>query len=116
MDLRFFLTMTDVSIEKETTTYDGMGGFTSTVVTTILPSAIIYQEGSTSVFKGFRTSYADKITQESSHILICNPLDYTWTIDDRRVKQGGRIFTIVGTPYNIMGFNEVMMIGLKEQV
>ena len=116
MDLTYFLTMTDVAVERDTIVTDGMGGVTTSVVSTTLSRAIIYQEGSTTVFRGYRAVYADKVTQESSHILVCEPSAYSWTLQDQRVKQGGRTFDIVGTPYNIMGLDELMMVGLKQQL
>ena len=116
MDLNYFLTMTDITVEKDTVSSDGMGGVSTTVASTILPRGIIYQEGSLSRYSGFSTFVAGKFSQETSHLLICNPQDYSWSLADKRVLQGGLTYDIVGTPYNIMELDELIMISLRQRV
>jgi len=108
--------MTDVYVVKETKTEDGMGGVSTTTSSTLLSKAIIYQEGSNNRFSGWNASLSDKITRESTHILVCKPSAYTWASTDKRVIQGSYIFDIIGNAYNIMDKNEVQMIGLRQRV
>lgn len=116
MNLNYFLNLTTVAVEKDTVTSDGMGGVTTTTVSTILPRATIYQEGSLSRYTGFSTFIAGKFSQEVSDLLICNPADYSWSLADKRVKYDGLTYDIVGTPYDIMELGEITMVALRQRV
>lgn len=116
MDLAYFLNLTTVTVNRHTLAEDGMGGVTSTVTSTILSRATIYQEGSANRFIGFRSYLSDKVVDQSSFVLICEPSAYTWTNEDKTVTYNGRTFDIQGTPYNVMEMDELMVIGLRERV
>ena len=116
MALADLLTMTDVTIYRDTITEDGMGGVSATTSSTILPRAVIYREGSASRISGDYIMLMGKHTKMSSHILICEPTAYSFTSADKRVTQGSQSFEIVDAPYDVMGYNEVMMVGLRELV
>lgn len=116
MDLAYFLDLTTVTVNRYTQSEDGMGGVTSTVTSTILPRATIYQEGSANRFIGFRSYLSDKLVDQSSHLLICEPSVYSWSNDDRTVTYNGRTFDIQGTPYDVMEKGEIMVLGLRERV
>jgi len=105
------LTMTDVYVVRETTANDGMGGVTTTTQSTLIPAAMIYQAGmNTTRFM------AGKMTDNSTHILVLEPQNYSFTIDDKKVTHAGRTFLIRGTPENIMEYDEIMVVPLEEQV
>ena len=113
MGLADLLTMTDIAVIRITQTEDGMGGFTSTTSTTILPRGTIYREGSASRLSGDFMFVSDKRTKISSHILVCEPSSYTFTNDDTNVTQGSDRFEIVDTKYDVMGYGELLMLGLR---
>jgi hypothetical protein len=116
MDLAYFLNMTDITVYKDTVSSDGMGGVTTTTTSTLIPKGTIYQEGSLSRYTGFSTFLAGKFSQEISHLLICEPDDYAWSLADKRVTHDSLTYDIVGTPYAIMEVGEVMMVGLRLRV
>ncbi len=109
--LEDLLTMTDVAVLRETETTDGMGDHTSTVVSTILPKALIYQSG-----QGAMRFLSSKIVAESSHILVCLPSSYSFTPADKWVTHNGRKYEIQGQPEDVMEYGEIMVVGLRLQV
>jgi len=105
------LTMTDITVLKEIVTNDGMGDYTSTVVSTILSKGVIYQAG-----QGVTRYLSSKLTAESSHVLVCLPSAYSFTSEDKRVTHGGKTYIIQGQPEDVLEYGEVMVVGLKLQV
>jgi len=109
--LEDLLTMTDITIIKESQTSDGMGDYSSTTTSTILPKGVIYQAG-----QGATRYLSSKLTAESSHVLVCLPSVYSFTSEDKRVTHNGKTYIIQGQPEDVLEYGEVMVVGLKLQV
>jgi len=103
------LNLTGVTVSRETVTPDGMGGATTSVETTILSAAAIWQAGS-----GNRWM-SDRLTRASTHVLACVPSVYAWTQDDRQVLYGGATYKIIGRPDDVAGKGEVLVVPLELQ-
>lgn len=103
------LNLTGVTVSRETVTPDGMGGTTTSVETTILSAAAIWQAGS-----GNRWM-SDRLTLASTHVLACVPSAYSWTQDDRQVIYDGATYKIIGRPDDVMGKSEILVVPLELQ-
>ena len=104
------LTMKDIQIIRKSQTYDGMGGFTETTTATTVVG-VIYQSGT-----GGRKYLSDKMVQETTHVLVMKPSSYTFTSDDTQVTHGGKTYTIVGIPDDVMGYGEITVVGLRQAI
>jgi hypothetical protein len=109
MNLEYFLTMADIAVVRESASADGMGGRSIVTTSTTIARGVIYQAGSNAL-----SFMSDKMYADSSHILVCEPSAYTFTIADKRVTQGGRTFTVQGSD-NVMGKSEISVVGLRLQ-
>jgi hypothetical protein len=98
-----------VTVSRETVTADGMGGTTTSVETTILSYAAIWQAGSANRWM------SDRLTRASTHILACEPSAYTWTQDDRQVIYGVATYKIIGRPDDVMNNGELTVVPLEFQ-
>jgi len=104
------LTMKDIQIIRKSQTYDGMGGFTeTTTATTVI--GVIYQSGT-----GGRKYLSDKMVQETTHVLVMKPSSYTFTSNDVQVTHGGKTYTIIGIPDDVMGYGEITVVGLRQAI
>lgn len=103
------LNLTTVTVSRETVTSDGVGGTTTSVETTLLSAAAIWQAGSANRWM------SDRMTRASTHVLACEPSAYTWTQDDRQVLYGGATYKIVGRPDNVMNNGELIVVPLELQ-
>ena len=104
------LTMKDVQIIRKSQTYDGMGGFTETTTATTVVG-VIYQSGT-----GGRKYLSDKMVQETTHVLVMKPSSYTFTSNDVQVTHGGKTYTIIGIPDDVMGYGEITVVGLRQAI
>lgn len=104
------LTMKDIQIIRKSQTYDGMGGFTETTTATTVVG-VIYQSGT-----GGRKYLSDKMVQETTHVLVMKPSSYTFTSNDVQVTHGGKTYTIVGIPDDVMGYGEITVVGLRQAI
>ena len=104
------LTMKDIQIIRKSLSYDGMGGFTETTTATTVVG-VIYQSGT-----GGRKYLSDKMVQETTHVLVMKPSSYTFTSDDTQVTHGGKTYTIVGIPDDVMGYGEITVVGLRQAI
>jgi len=104
MALRDMLNIVNgVSIIKTTSTNDGMGGMTSTTITTVIPLCALWQNSSTNKY------IYDKYAMNSSHILCFEYGAYTFNVPD---SSGGTVIETVshnGSIYNTMGFQNDYM-------
>ena len=110
------LTMNDIQIVRKSLSYDGMGGFTETTTATTV-AGVIYQSGT--VYQsgtGGRKYLSDKMVQETTHVLITKPSLYSFTSDDVQVTHGGRTYTIIGIPDDVMGYGELTVVGLRQVI
>ena len=98
------LTMKDIQIIRKSQTYDGMGGFTETTTATTVVG-VIYQSGT-----GGRKYLSDKMVQETTHVLVMKPSSYTFTSNDVQVTHGGKTYTIIGIPDDVMGYGEITVV------
>ena len=104
------LTMKDIQIIRKSLSYDGMGGFTeTTTATTVI--GVIYQSGT-----GGRKYLSDKMVQETTHVLVMKPSSYTFTSNDVQVTHGGKTYTIIGIPDDVMGYGEITVVGLRQAI
>ena len=104
------LTMKDIQIIRKSLSYDGMGGFTETTTATTVVG-VIYQSGT-----GGRKYLSDKMVQETTHVLVMKPSSYTFTSNDVQVTHGGKTYTIIGIPDDVMGCGELTVVGLRQIV
>jgi hypothetical protein len=104
------LTMKDIQIIRKSQTYDGMGGFTETTTATTVVG-VIYQSGT-----GGRKYLSDKMVQETTHVLVMKPSSYTFTSNDVQVTHGGKTYTIIGIPDDVMGYGEITVVGLRQAI
>ena len=106
----YLLTMKDIQIIRKSQTYDGMGGFTETTTATTVVG-VIYQSGT-----GGRKYLSDKMVQETTHVLVMKPSSYTFTSNDVQVTHGGKTYTIIGIPDDVMGYGEITVVGLRQAI
>jgi len=112
MSLRDLLTVTDATVLRETISEDGMGGIIATTSSvSIVLSAIWSAAGSFN-----RRFLSDKLAMVCSHILVTEPALYSWSSADKYVTSGGKRFTIMGMADDVMGYGEILVIGLELQV
>ena len=104
------LTMKDIQIISKSLSYDGMGGFTETTTATTVVG-VIYQSGT-----GGRKYLSDKMVQETTHVLVMKPSSYTFTSNDVQVTHGGKTYTIIGIPDDVMGYGEITVVGLRQAI
>jgi len=104
------LTMKDIQIIRKSQTYDGMGGFAETTTATTVVG-VIYQSGT-----GGRKYLSDKMVQETTHVLVMKPSSYTFTSNDVQVTHGGKTYTIIGIPDDVMGYGEITVVGLRQAI
>ncbi|HON97045.1 MAG TPA: head-tail adaptor protein [Bacteroidales bacterium] len=102
--------MKDIQIIRKSQTYDGMGGFTETTTATTVVG-VIYQSGT-----GGRKYLSDKMVQETTHVLVMKPSSYTFTSNDVQVTHGGKTYTIIGIPDDVMGYGEITVVGLRQAI
>lgn len=101
------LTMKNVEVGRITRTTDDMGGSTSSTSLSLLKSAIIYQTGGRNAF------LSDRMNSKATHFLVTEPNFYDWNKDDFCVVNGDHVYNIVSPPDNVMGYNEIMVVGLE---
>lgn len=105
--LRDWLTLKDVQIARKTEVSDGMGGMSVTTTHTTLPRAIIWSPGQSQRY------VSDKMARASTHVLITDPSDYTFTDQDFEVIHGGKTYRITGPSDDVMELGEITQTGLE---
>jgi hypothetical protein len=93
-----------VSVLRTTTSNDGMGGQTTTTVTTIIPRAALWQAGSNDAF------LSDAVKAVSTHVLACVPTDIVST---DTVSYDGVSYEIAGQPDDVLAKGRAMFVPLK---
>lgn len=106
--LRSMLPLKDaVTVNRITEESDGMGGVTSTTVSTILSYAAIWQNSSLKAYM------FDRLTVKSSHTLACETNGYTWNGNDRTVTYAGTTYTVAGKPDDVMQQGELTLVPIE---
>jgi hypothetical protein len=110
MPIRDMLELTGsvVTATRSIETPDGMGGVTVTTTITGLPRAALWSPSQSARY------ISDKMARVSTHILITEPADYTFTDDDDSVNYNGKSYKIVSPSDDIMEKGEIMMTGLEK--
>jgi hypothetical protein len=96
-----------VQVRRITETSDGYGALSSSSSITTLARAAIWQPGSSDV------TISDKVTKNSSHVLVIEYGAYSFTDDDREVEFGGHTYEITGHSDNVMNRDEILVVGLQ---
>ena len=107
--LRDLLNLTTVAVSRETETNDGMGGISVSATATTLIAAAIWASGS------WNRWMSERMTRDSTHVLVCEPSAYSWGQDDRKVTYGGQTYKIVGRPDNVWNKGEIIVVPLELQ-
>lgn len=109
MALRDWLTLTGsvVTVTRITRSTDNMGGYTSTSATTGIPRCAIWSPSQS------RSLVSDKMTLNSTHVLVTIPGDYTFTTDDDYVSYNGKTYKINGPTDDVMFLGEIAVTGLE---
>ena len=107
MNVRSWLNLTTVQVERATETADGMGAATVTTVLTTLSRSAIWQAGSGDRF------LSDKIAQASTHVLVLETDTYTWASTDTTVVYGGNTYNLVGTLDDVANLSRITSVGLE---
>jgi hypothetical protein len=107
--LRDYLTLTGsvVTITRSVVTPDGMGGATTTSTITGLPRAVIWSPGQSERY------ISDKMARASTHILVTEPADYSFTVQDVYVSYNSKTYRITGPSDNVMNLGEIMVTGME---
>jgi len=108
MSLESMLNQT-VTISRQTATNDGAGAVTIATVETVITRAAVWQGNA-------RLPLAsDRLTPESTHVMVLVPGDYAWSFPaDRFVTEGTVVYEIVGRPDNILDRGDVEAVGLRK--
>jgi hypothetical protein len=101
------LTGSVVTVTRSVVTPDGMGGSTTTSTITGLPRAALWSPSQSASY------ISDKMARVSTHILITEPADYTFTDNDSIVTYNNKSYKIVSPSDDIMEKGEIMMTGLE---
>jgi hypothetical protein len=97
-----------VSVVKQVTTPDGMGGVSTTTTTiTTLARAQTWQSNS------FNRFLSDKVTKDSTHVLAFVTGAYDFADTDVQVTHGSLIYKPVGHPTDVANQGLVSIIGLE---
>jgi len=56
------------------------------------------------------------MVQETTHVLVMKPSSYTFTSNDVQVTHGGKTYTIIGIPDDVMGYGEITVVGLRQAI
>lgn len=86
---------------------DGKGAVTYTTSTTVLAKAALWAASSADRF------LSERIATGSTHVLIADPADYTWTNQDTHVGYDGSTYRIVGRPDDVMELGRLVVVGLE---
>jgi hypothetical protein len=105
--LKDVLTLTGVTVDRITETSDGMGGMTTTTLTTTLTRCQIWQGGG-------RTSFiSDKMANASTHLMAIETGEYTFSDADQYVKNGSVTYKLTGHADDVAHQGEITVIGLE---
>ena len=111
MSLADLLTLQNtVQVARETRTADGYGGATVSTTLTTLSRAVIWAAGASDSF------ISDKVAKASTHVLVLEPSEYSWSVDDKHVTYGGSTFKVVGTPDNVLNYDEIEVVSLERLI
>lgn len=109
MDLVSLLTMNDISVVRKTSSLNAYGEASTVTTITSISRGIIFQSGYGSTFR-----ISDKLAKDSTHLLVLEPSAYSWSTSDMQVTQGGKTFKVEGVPDNVMDYDEIMVVGLRQ--
>jgi hypothetical protein len=108
--LRDYLDIKDVTVTREIYTSDGMGGSTVVSIVTTISKCAIWSNS-------FMKSYlSDKWVAKGSHTFVCEPSEYTFTIDDKYITYNDNIYVIKGMPDDISFKGEVLVLPIERTV
>ncbi len=107
MSLRDSLPLTSVQVARETESFDGTGGVSSSTVLTTLSYAQIWQNNGNSNY------FSDKINRVSTHVLACETTDYTWADTDRWAIYDSNRYKVIGRPDDVSQKNELTIVALE---
>lgn len=99
--------LNEVQIGRVAEAIDSYGNVTATTSLTTLGRAAIYQAGSTNAF------VSEKITRNSTHILVTLPGEYTWVTTDDVVVYNGDTYRVTGRADDVLQRGEIMVVGLE---
>ncbi len=107
MNIRPWLLLTTVQVGRATETANGMGATTTTTVLTTLSRAALWQAGSGDRF------LSGKDAQASTHVLVVETDEYTWSSTDTTIVYAGNTYNIVGIPDDVANLNRITSMGLE---
>jgi len=94
-----------VTVNRETRSSDGMGGFTSTTASVVISRSAIWQVGSNDQY------ISDKIAAISTHLLACRVTDDVLFSD--KVTYNGTTFIVSGRPEDVQQRGKVKVVPLQ---
>lgn len=107
MALRDLLTLTSVQVNKDIVTPDGLGGSTTTTTTVTLKYAALWSPGQSARY------ISDRMARTSSHILVTEPAEYTFDLDDDSITYEGQEYEIAGPSDDVMNLGEILVTPLN---
>jgi hypothetical protein len=116
MALRDFLNIVNgITVNKVISTNDGMGGFSSTVISTIIPLAAIWQNGSNNRW------LSDKYAKDSTHQLVFETGAYifnsvvTGSTVIETITYNNQLYKTIGFCDDVMSLGEISVQALERQ-
>jgi hypothetical protein len=95
-----------VTVIRDTVEPDGMGGYSTTTLTTVLGKAALWS------IDGRRQTLSDQVAAVSSHILACLPSDDVEFGD--RVSYGSKSYEVSGHADDVLNKAIVKIVPLRE--
>lgn len=107
MPIKDFMTITTMQVKREVNTPDGMGGLTTVATLTNLSKAALWSPSQSARY------ISEKMARTSSHILITDPNEYTFNMNDDSILYNGNEYEINGPSDNIMELGEILITPLN---
>jgi hypothetical protein len=106
--LRDMLDLKGVQVVRKMLSHDGMGGMTTTTtVSTLAHNASIWSPGQSQRY------ISDRMFRASTHVLVTNPADYTFTVNDTEVIYNAVTYKITGPSDDVAFKGEIIITGLE---
>jgi head-tail adaptor len=99
------LTLTSVQVQRDTETFDGMGGTTTSSTITTLSKAAIYQQGSMEILA------SGQIKTPSTHTLACLASDDI--VPGDKIIYEGDTYDVVGKADDVLQKGKVKTVPLR---
>jgi len=109
MSLRNHLNLSGITITRTVTTTDDYGDPVTTSTTSIISVAAIW-----SPTQGDRR-ISDKIAKTSTHVLVIETGDYTFTDDDKTATYDSVVYNLVGHQDDVSNRGVLTMIGMERE-